>query len=379
MKAVKFSPINGNNIGDLAISDSICFLFRKHNVEVISYDILFREPRSYQFEKATTLYKNKLSGFLQYKTPKFFSLLKALVFWANRDLQNFKNSIASFDFVIFGGGNLIMSKMGSDYGLRIARFSRSTSKPVVLFAVGVGPFLSAKRKILDSVIATSCYFSVRDSNSAIYFDGYREDSKPFLSIDPAFVISEIYPAANTGYKSFIGVNIISNYFSDSELQSLAHNIANLAKKKALAVKVVTTAFPADAHEAQKFVDFLTVNSSFSGVVKRFNLNQDLSNLSACYQDIKYFIGCRMHSIVFALSYGIPSLAFNWDPKVKSMLQRFMGSDFKSDIIINVQADLYPLFEQLEPINYKGLLEDAQQNIESDVLSAIDAVTMKLRK
>ncbi len=373
MKAVKFSPIYGNNIGDIAISRSIEYLFSKENIGIKSNDILFREPLSYNKNSLEKGSRIAVSTILQLHFPKFFSILKKIIFYFKRSTLKFSHLIKEADFVIFGGGNLLMSKMGSDYGFRIAKFAQNSPVPVIVFSCGAGPFLVDEKFICKTILDYSSYISVRDELSVSYLNKFSGRVTPQVTIDPAFVISDIYPRKNVGKNKVLGINVISNFFSDNELKEFAQRTFEFALANNLSVRIINTAFPSDDEEARKFVKCLQDISNEQIEIEVTSLTTDLSNLAKCYEDLKIFIGCRMHSLIFALSYNIPSLGFCWDNKVKSMMARFLGSEFREEFIVTSKSNFTIIYNNLLHVNYPYHLNRAKKIIQNDVRSAIVAV------
>jgi polysaccharide pyruvyl transferase WcaK-like protein len=371
MKAIKFSPIYGNNIGDVAISIAIEHIFFAHGISVESHDILFRPPLSFKRTSKNGKARILASSFLQLKLPRLFSLLKKGIFLKEKSTDRYKSLIEGFDFVIFGGGNLLMSKMGSDYGYRVASFAKSSATPTIIFSCGAGPFLVDKGFICSTIVEHAAYISVRDLVSLNCFRNFPPHLQPSVTIDPAFVISEIFPAAKSPKRDVLGLNIISNFFSEIELLELAKNISQFSKSNNLKIRIINTAFPSDEETSLKFSSIFTTLSDDD--IEIISLKPDLSNLASAYGDLKMFFGCRMHSLIFALSYQVPTAGFCWDEKVRSMLSVFLGKAFHDSFILTPSSDLANVQKNFNNVDYSAHLIRAKIIIFDDVLSAISTI------
>ncbi len=331
---------------------------------------MFRKPLSFG-EGLKDSSRIKISSFLQLKAPRLFYFLKKFFFFKNKNIYKFKKEIKNSNFVIFGGGNLIMSKMGSDYGYRIARFTEVANVPTVIFACGVGPFLGDGDYICRAVNRNSAYISVRDSISKNYLNKHSDEDVSIVSIDPAFVISEIFQAPKIKSRGIIGFNIIANYFDRNELIVLAKNLSEYLQRKGCSLRIINTAFPHDRVVALSFKEEIEKYSNLN--VEIISLKSDLSNLASAYCDLDEFYGCRMHSLIFALSYKVPTAGFCWDEKVRSMLMNYLGSDFDDIFILSPSSNFTEVSRRLSMIDYESHLNRAKSIIEEDVRAALQAV------
>lgn len=327
MKIVKFSPLNGNNVGDNAISLCIEYIVESKGHKIDSYDIMFREVSGYRYSELNFSLRNKISYFLQIKFSSFFYFLKKILFLISDDKSKFLKSIVDVDHVMFGGGNLLMSKMGCDYNYRINKFLSYCPKELgkLIISCGVGPFEFEEEKLLRQTYSMSDKITVRDFNSASYFQNYKLRNVIVLP-DPAFLISDISPQHQVN-KNKLGVNVISNYFSDESLKVFASKLIQIADKEQLGVKILNSAYPTDCDVAEQLLILLSTLGFYD--VEIVNLEPELDLISKSYENVKYFIGCRMHSIIFALSYSIPSIGFSWDEKVPSMFEQYFLEQFES--------------------------------------------------
>ncbi|HDY7637096.1 TPA: polysaccharide pyruvyl transferase family protein [Vibrio vulnificus] len=365
MKVVKFSPIYGNNIGDIAISKCIEHAFSKYGVTVCSKDLFFREPGSFINKTKSDSLRIKVSTYLQLNFPHFFYILKKIAFRFSNDQNKIRVVSSGFDAVIFGGGNILMSNLGSDYAYRVSSYCKAIDKKTIIFSAGAGPFPFERKKLTHELILNSSFLSVRDKNSLSYFKELGADESNIM-IDPAFIISDLYPKEDCN-KKYLGVNIISNYFNDQELELFAISVYKFCIEKDLKLKLINTAYPVDPISADKFRSYiLKLNPNMDCIV--VNTTLDLSSIECAYRDVQYFLGARMHSLIFALSYGIPAVGIAWDKKVPAMFEQFLGKKHK-DVILG--DDLNIGFDVYNQISLEERLDLTKNNIYNNVEKVID--------
>ena len=350
LKVVKFSPIYGNNIGDIHISKCIEYGLSQHKISVQSHDILFRNIGSFTQNSGRKKMRHFISLFLQLKTPFIFYLLKKMIFKLSGAKNKFGDLVEDADAVIFGGGNLLMSKMGSDYAYRIAKYSMQNRDVLsIVFSCGAGPFDFDEKSLIRKIWENVDFLSVRDFNSKLYFEKYSLKGCHVIP-DPAFIISDMVSKKQPpAEKSYIGINIIMDYFSEEELKVFAEEVVKSCWKFGLGVKIINTAFPFDSEFSERFISMLRVVDKDLHIIS-IDIEENVESLTSAYQNLEYFVGCRMHSLIFALSFSVPCLGFNWDDKVKGMFQVFLDGKPESRILSKKFET--KLSQQLETIDHE---------------------------
>jgi len=303
-------------------------------------------------------FKTVISTFLSLKLPWVFYQIKKVVFHKNKDVQKILTICKDYDGVIFGGGNIVMSKYGSDYAYRVGKFGQALhDKPTAVYAAGAGPFHFEENKSIQKISEYLGKITLRDSRSVEYFSN-SENTPAELFIDPAFVISEISPALGKD-KSYIGVNLMDGPLNEEALSFLAHDLVEFCQRESLSVKIINSAFPNDS----KAGDILARNiKSISSALKvdRTDLTSDIASISQAYSDLKFFLGTRMHSQIFALSYGVPTIGINWDPKVDSMHREFFQTRYSAKMIYQSMSPLD--FSFYETIDLEDCVQLAKKRI-----------------
>jgi len=364
IRIVKYSPILGNNVGDIIISKCIEYCFKKNDVEVESQDLLFRKPLSFKSYGAIGGFKISVSPLMQKYIPRIYYMIKLFLFYKHKNNQIISKSSECYDAVILGGGNIIMNNMGCDYSFRVIQILkkfRLSGKKTIIFGAGVGPFVFAEKSNLEKINKYSDVVFVRDRNSANYWKENNLNT-PRVIFDPAFVVSDICPST-TDKKIWIGVNLIGLMSKSKDAPKWIHGLIDLAKRTKLGIKIIVTAYPSDLFLSRELYNEIRDN----GVdVKLECLDYSVGSVMRCFSDLKIFVGCRMHSLIFALSYGVPSIGYSWDDKVNAMFEmvfpgggeRFVVDDFFSmTTLILLESCLY----EYPKINIETIKENIYKN------------------
>lgn len=372
MNVIKFSPIFGNNVGDLVISKVVEEEMAARGIIVHSYDWMFREPNMFprsQTSKSSLFQKG--SFYLQKYTPDVFLLLKLALYYLHKDQKRYASLIEQYDHVLIGGGNLLMDKMGSDYSFRAANIIKLANQNASIIGVGAGPFRrDLSLRYLEKELANCHHVWVRDDVSASSLRRTSE-SKKRIAPDPAFLIPKHYALLKAKKPKFIGVNLVGGHLSAAHLRILAKNLVRICKNRNLGIKVINTAYPFDATASRLFLRMLPEDILERS--KIIDLEDNQASFKEAYSDISFFVGSRMHSIIFASSYTVPVVGIPWDRKVSGVLKMIYGNqyedfqlnpasdDFDSDVaraLINVTDD-----EKLS--DYTGRVEKVQKQVECE--------------
>jgi polysaccharide pyruvyl transferase WcaK-like protein len=328
MTLVKYSTAKGNNVGEIMLADTFEFAFNKFGVSIETRDILFRTVRSFSLSKDRASAKVKYSTSLQQNFPRLFSWLKLLVFFKNDEQAKINNVANNAGILILGGGNILMNKMGSDYGFRVGRFAaafRKKGKKTFVMGSGCGPFEFNEKKLLSKIYNNCESISVRDESSKAYFSkyGFKHVKKVY---DPAFIISDIAPKLEGVVKTKFGINLIE--FSEGEkiTKNWISSLNLFLNNNELQLVFIVSALPGDLIFTEQ-VQKQLMNNGIKAEIRVLESNP--KSIANSYSDLKYFYGSRMHSLIFAISYEVTSFGYIWDKKVTGMFQMVFGDQGES--------------------------------------------------
>jgi len=238
--------------------------------------------------------------------------------------------IAKTDVLLSGGGTLIQNATSNRsflYYLGIIWLAKLLRKKVVIFAQGFGP-LSGKlpRALVRFVLSGIDLVMLRDKDS---FDQVNKlglgKTSVCLTADPALILN--IPAADKGLrflelegvagsKNLLGICVRDIALDQSKkfYEKLAKNIDWLAKKHKLSPVFILFHFPRDMEAAAKVISLMQENANI--IFRQCTVDEMLSIIS----HFDFFIGMRLHSLIFAAMNAVPMLGIAYDPKVKSFMK-----------------------------------------------------------
>ncbi len=336
-----------DNLGDGVISDCVEYLLKQHhpNIIVDCLDVSGRIEYQTSKSKNSSLIKQ-----LFFYSPEFIRPCLTLIALFLIFKPKIKKEIQRIDFsecrlLIFGGGQLI-NNVALNFPLKIAYIAKMARKYGLNYSfnsVGVGQkksFLSKRlfNSVFDSTYLKSIY--LRDNESLSEFKKtYISVIEPQLSIDSGLWAKECYAPSS---------KIIKTKEELADKQGASNKIGvGISHPKELSVHMQTRGGDASVAAVyfwvslikkilkQGYQPFLFTNGSNDDddfmqlVVEQARKENILDKITVCGQfytpnelvdGISTFSGLvshRLHANIIAHSFNIPSIALNWDDKVKS--------------------------------------------------------------
>jgi polysaccharide pyruvyl transferase CsaB len=249
-------------------------------------------------------------------------------------------AIRDTDLTIIGGGGLFQDYWGFDpravmtrehWGLSFyaapALVSAVYGKPVMLYAVGVGPLLSEHgRKFTKAVADIASRVTVRDAPSKELLEALGVPAEKIqLTADPVFHLEPDESAAALpqvagwmGAQPAIAVAVRNWYFGTDqpflEAQIAAALDAVLAAEGGRALFVPFHCEPGagdDVEMARRVVGRMR-HADRAGVLAERSTPAQLAGIIG---RAGLVLGMRLHSLIFSLGAGVPFVALEYDPKV----------------------------------------------------------------
>ena len=272
------------------------------------------------------------------------------VYW--RDISTIVKEIKSSDLVICGGGGLFFDYWGVDpetfltnkhWGLTYCAgpplLAAFIGKPVMIYAVGVGPLYSeVSKKIVGLLGRVSTRITVRDYDSKEELIGLGiTPDKIELTADPAFSLIEDLPSFekrenNPPQIAVVlrnwNVNVSPAYWE----RAVAEALEKFAKElDAHLVFIPFQVYPQDTLANDIFV--IERVSCIIGHPKKTIFYEELPlhailNLIAS-SDI--LVGMRLHSLMFAAATETPMVSIEYDPKISNFMESIDLTDFNVNI------------------------------------------------
>jgi len=251
-------------------------------------------------------------------------------------LRRLLRSYADADVVVAaGGGYLYTTSMLHGNIVLLVNvysfvFATLLGKPVCLYAQSIGPFAGSwQRWLVHRALARVALVEVREEVSRELVDGWRLSTPVRKVADAAFLLEAHPPERDLGVAGAIGgptVGItVRAWFRDPEQQSryersVAGFVDWLVDQHGAEVVFLPQVTFVDGGDD----DRVAARGVVESVARRDRVRVVEDELAAAEVkwlcgEMDFFVGTRMHSNIFALSSGIPTLAIAYQPKTEGIM------------------------------------------------------------
>ncbi len=297
------------------------------------------------------------------------------IHWQN--VQQISRVVRTSDLVIIGGGGLFQDYWGAgtnslltpehagiSYYSGICFLAAMHNKPFMLYAVGVGPLLSAEgRELTRLTFLLAKAATVRDMETRNLLDSLNiAVDRIRVTNDPALTLHSDTAEAErilkkAGFiptkKNTVGVNVRNWDFGISREEWCGTIAAVLdrfiekyrAQLLFIPFQMGETELEDDPSIAHCIIDKMEHQENILALSEAYSA-ETIAGFVAC---TSLMIGMRLHSLVFAAKEAVPVVGLAYDAKVDNFLRSMRLSDYSIDI----QSVKIPAFFEL--------LEKAWQN------------------
>lgn len=289
------------NIGDEAVLSSIILGLKKFyphaQITVLSADI------------EATQKQHKVEAIPRYN---FFLLRKAIM---------------ACDVFISGGGSLFQDRTSARslyYYLSLILLAKYYGKKVIVFGQGFGPIKLLNTSIAKRVLRQADYLFMRDIVSAHQVLALKIPKQKVKSfIDPAFILERkeinldiVQKKEGISFSSrpVIGVsprNIFDN--QDKTFHILASALDHLVHWLGAQIVFIPFRKPEDIEVINRISYLMKEKSKV--LLNDYDPGELLTLVAQC----DFFIGMRLHSLIFSALANVPMLGLSYDPKVSSLM------------------------------------------------------------
>ncbi len=238
------------------------------------------------------------------------------------------------DLFISGGGTLLQDKTSLRsliYYASLALVASSLGARLMLYASGLGPLDSRLgRELARRVILRADAVTLRDNLSRQKLDELFRSGLPDrvrgrirVTADPAFGLSAVSPQRTGEILSQEGllqrqedlliVSIRPWEGQDSLVRAVTGALEQLAETAGVFPVFLPMHYPEDHRLAQVLARGMKTPSH---VITRAYSPQEVIGLMGCAQGV---VGMRLHSLIMAVTSGVPCLGLIYDPKVSGFL------------------------------------------------------------
>ncbi len=341
---VKYSP----NLGDGLLSECLehgMSINRTAYFDIVNCDLAART----QYCPGGTINSNRLKYLsILDSTPK---LLRRIVLRSGLALKSigwrkhYDSCIGDAEAIVIGGGNLF-TDVDLNFPTKICvllRLAKQRRQPVFLYGVGVGGMwskrgLSMMRKALE--VSDIRSVSVRDDKSQQNFLELFGDVvkvEPTVVRDPGLIASNVYGTREKGVGRGVGVCLTSpdaiSYHSNVSvskeyLLNWYEQLCTHLLSQHQSIYLFTNGGEEDVVFASEVSKCIYDKTGMNLEVKSADSPEELAEFIS---DLEVVVAYRMHALICAYSYGRTIVAFEWDPKVKSLMNSLGLGQFLLDV------------------------------------------------
>lgn len=285
-----------------------------------------------------------------------------------------KKELMRSKLLISGGGSLltdVTSMRSLIYYSFIIRYAKRHGLKVMLYANGMGPFISDKsRKIAKSALLSTDLVTLREQSSLSEIDNLkisRENVK--VTADPAFGLQK----ADGGWIGYLmkslSLDLDAGYFAIS-VRAWHESGSFFAERFASACKTISERYGLKPL-------FLPMQASkdlkISEEIARLCGGQVISGLCASevvalIAHTEFVIGMRLHSLIYTFSAGRPLIGLSYDPKIDALLSE-LEYPYKLDVANFSPAAL---------VDYAGEIMRNRDTLSADVQKSLEGLREKAK-
>jgi colanic acid/amylovoran biosynthesis protein len=280
-----------------------------------------------------------------------------------RGLRGLLQTYAAADVVVAAGGGYLYTTSALRGGVVLLTnlysffFAVLLGKPVALYAQSIGPFAATwQARIVRFVLARVRLVEVREKYSQRLIDDWKLTAPVGRAGDAAFLLEAVPPAWDSELvRSADGPTVgmtVRGWFRSTQQQmeyegTIASFVQWLTRERRASVVFLPQVTFAEGGD-----DDRVVARRIAEAVQRDDRVRVVENeLSApemkwlcCQMDV--FVGTRMHSNIFALSCGVPTLAIAYQPKTAGIMAELGLGDWVTTIDSLDPAKLQASFDAL---------------------------------
>lgn len=260
---------------------------------------------------------------------------------------HYSSHIRGADAVVIGGGNLI-SDIDLNFPTKLTLAIKAAERltlPFVVYASGVTSDWTPRgtammKKAFSNPLLRGVF--VRDQDSKRLWDEKLGDASGFDAVvvrDPGLLASDFIPSSRIHDTPLpvAGVGIMSHiairYHAENAPGTL--HLANwyLDLVRGLVAKgfhtvIFTNGSPEDIAYLEKLKPQLR---AIGGDAVSFPVQRTPSELCAIISSLDVLVAYRMHAVIAAYSYGVPSVGLAWDRKLRSFMASVEREEFLCDV------------------------------------------------
>jgi polysaccharide pyruvyl transferase CsaB len=343
-----------DNMGDEAILESIKQFLKNWNEDTDLVVISDRPDKVYSEHGIQAVKK------LHQLSTGFKSPLRFL-----KDLVKIAKEIRNSNALIIGGGGLFHDYFkAAPYAIGEILFARMSGKPVIILAVGVGPYKTKLARLMGKIILNQVeLITVRDEVSRQWLIkmGVKRPPvhltyDPVISLEPQVKHSQI----DLGEKKcpWFGMSIRPWPYDQEYVDKMVQIADHVVSKYEAQVVFIPMHYGPDNTLSHDIKNKMKLKKSAKVLDDRFTIYELMDVMGK--MDI--VIGMRLHSLIIASKMNVPVVGLIYDPKVESYL-KIIGQECYACNINGLKVE--DLKGQIERVynNQEAIKDDLKKNIQ----------------
>jgi len=223
-------------------------------------------------------------------------------------------AIGKCDVFLSGGGSLVQdvtSVRNAVYYTTMLRTAKTLGKPTMVYAQGVGPLgQSLSRNVARAAFQGASLVTVRDGDSAKLLRDIGVTRAVEITADPVWDLASGKAASqNQGIKEWV---VALRSWPGEDFGAVQRMVAAIR----LAAKNVDVSLRFLA--MQTGVDDVLLGSLVQPNEWIESKNKHPREVIESLSSASLVLAMRLHALIFAASVGVPVVAFDYDPKVRSL-------------------------------------------------------------
>ncbi len=230
------------------------------------------------------------------------------------------------DLLLSGGGTLIQDRTSTKsllYYLTVIRLATLFGKKVMLYANGMGPLKPEHRKITRGVLNRVDCITLRDPASLLELNRIGV-TKPAIKLtaDPAFSLTPapkeradelLRHVGLSPEKTTLCVSIRPWRDNPPDFASvMAHAVDRLCRERDMQCVFLPMQPQIDSALCEEVAAQMTAPAA---VLPTNDIRETLAVIGSC----RLCIGMRLHSLIYAVSRGVPVVGLDYDPKISGVM------------------------------------------------------------
>jgi polysaccharide pyruvyl transferase CsaB len=220
-------------------------------------------------------------------------------------------AVAECDLLVSGGGSLLQdvtSQASLIYYLGIVALALGMGKPVAVAAQGMGPLRRPSSRFLTGAVAGRAkLITVRDEASACLLRDCGVRKAIHVTADPAYLL---YDGAFRERAEPKTVGLALREWPDRDAASWGAALCVALAARGFSPLLLPMHEPND----RALAEGIREKSGAEIAPKPEKMEDVLQSIARC----DLLIGMRLHALLLAANYGIPFLAWSYDPKVEAL-------------------------------------------------------------